>query len=262
MIASSASSKALHCNTKHNRARCCGHFFSLSNRQMSRKKAPASAAAPKDLSPELQECFTVLKFFQSKEDAEPFLEPVDWKKYSLPDYPEIIKHPMDLGTVEKKLIGNKYKNTEAFAADVRLVWKNAMTYNRADSGIYQTADNLAKLFEKKIVKAKKGGAPAAGAAATPSSTTKRKREATPKGESREATRQDRVKFSQLVNQLSSDQLGHVVSIIQQQCPDALNEEDDEELEIEINSIDSSTLLSLTAYATECIANGNSKKKKR
>lgn len=30
----------------------------------------------------------------------PFLEPVDYKAWNLPDYPLVVKHPMDLGTIQ------------------------------------------------------------------------------------------------------------------------------------------------------------------
>ncbi len=36
-------------------------------------------------------------------NAYPFLEPVDWKELELLDYPQIIKNPMDLGTVKEQL---------------------------------------------------------------------------------------------------------------------------------------------------------------
>jgi len=63
---------------------------------------------------------------------------------------------MDLGTIQNKLETGKYQNNaEKFAADVRLVWKNAMTYNRSDSEIYMTADQLRILFEKRFTKLKK-----------------------------------------------------------------------------------------------------------
>jgi hypothetical protein len=42
------------------------------------------------------------------EESQPFLEPVDWKALGIPDYPTIIKNPMDLGTISKKLKENKY----------------------------------------------------------------------------------------------------------------------------------------------------------
>jgi hypothetical protein len=38
---------------------------------------------------------------------------------------------------------------------MRLVWKNSMTYNRPDSDIYDTADILGKVFEKKFAKVAK-----------------------------------------------------------------------------------------------------------
>ena len=65
----------------------------------------------------------------------------------------------------------KYLTPEKFATDVRLVWKNAMTYNRPDSEIYITADKLSKLFERKFAKIKKtGGAGAPGAPAGANAT--------------------------------------------------------------------------------------------
>lgn len=60
-------------------------------------------AAIGKLSEPLQECYQLLKFFQNRPDAEAFLEPVDWDAFGLSDYPEIITHPMDLGTVQVKL---------------------------------------------------------------------------------------------------------------------------------------------------------------
>ncbi len=52
------------------------------------------------LTDDMQECHKCLKFVMGKPDAGPFLDPVDWKALNLPDYPEIVKHPMDLGSVE------------------------------------------------------------------------------------------------------------------------------------------------------------------
>jgi len=196
----------------------------------------------------MQQCLKILREVQEKPDAQPFLEPVDWKTYGLTDYPEIIKKPMDLGTIQSKLETGKYQNNpEKFAADVRLVWKNAMTYNRSDSEIYMTADQLRILFEKRFTKLKK-------------TTTKRK-SSDAKGDQREVSRSEKVKFSQLVNQLDSDQLGEMVSIIQKECPEALNEaEEDDVLEIEINSLDAVTLQSLNVFANQCIETSKKKKK--
>jgi len=85
-----------------------------------------------------------------------FNVPVDWKKFKLLQYPEIIKEPMDLGTVRNKLeadvkqvFENKhYQLAEEFAHDVRLVWKNAWTFNHQVTPVYKAARVLAESFEK------------------------------------------------------------------------------------------------------------------
>ena len=35
----------------------------------------------------------------ARKDSEVFREPVDWETLGISDYPEIVKHPMDLSTV-------------------------------------------------------------------------------------------------------------------------------------------------------------------
>ena len=56
-----------------------------------------------------------------------FNTPVDPVLLKLPDYHNIIKKPMDLGTVKSKLQALKYLDMHAFAEDVRLVFANART---------------------------------------------------------------------------------------------------------------------------------------
>jgi hypothetical protein len=54
---------------------------------------------------------------------------------------------------QTKLEGGDYHNDpDMFAADVRLVWSNAKSYNQPGSGIYLAADRLSKLFEKRFAK--------------------------------------------------------------------------------------------------------------
>lgn len=42
----------------------------------------------------------------------PFLAPVDVVGLGIPDYLEVIKKPMDLGTIQKKLSDQEYKRIE------------------------------------------------------------------------------------------------------------------------------------------------------
>ena len=60
---------------------------------------------------------------------EPFHAPVDWKELGLYDYPQIVKKPMDFGTVREKLESEKYATNDDFIADMRLVLRNCMLYN-------------------------------------------------------------------------------------------------------------------------------------
>lgn len=78
-----------------------------------------------------------------------FNKPVDAKALGLHDYFDIIKHPMDLGTIKSRLSKNWYKTPREFAEDVRLTFHNAMTYNPKGQDVYLMADQLLQLFEEK-----------------------------------------------------------------------------------------------------------------
>ncbi|XP_047309643.1 transcription factor GTE10-like [Impatiens glandulifera] len=84
-----------------------------------------------------------------------FAEPVDPVKWNIPDYFDVVKHPMDLGTVKKKLLRGDYQNMLEFAEDMRLTFSNAMTYNPKGNYAHDMAEALSKFFEsrwKPIVK--------------------------------------------------------------------------------------------------------------
>jgi histone acetyltransferase len=63
--------------------------------------------------------------------AEPFLFPV--QEEHAPNYSEIIKHPMDLGTMEKKLKDGVYQSKSEFIRDFDLMIENCRTYNDAST---------------------------------------------------------------------------------------------------------------------------------
>jgi len=84
----------------------------------------------------------------------PFRSPVDPTQWGAVDYFEVIKHPMDLGTVQTKMTIGDYMSIEDFATDVRLVFTNSMTYNPPENQIHQMAKSLLQMFEKKFTKLK------------------------------------------------------------------------------------------------------------
>jgi hypothetical protein len=59
--------------------------------------------------------------------AKAFLEPVAVRE--APDYYEIIKKPMDLGTLHKLLLTRKIHTPAAFERNLRLIFENAREYN-------------------------------------------------------------------------------------------------------------------------------------
>ena len=91
----------------------------------------------------------IVNSFLSRPDVRAFAEPVNWRELELYDYPEIIKHMMDLGTIKRKLERNQYENGAQVAKDIRLVWSNCMTYNAEESELWLVAKDLSNRFEKK-----------------------------------------------------------------------------------------------------------------
>ncbi|KAK5164700.1 hypothetical protein LTR04_001732 [Oleoguttula sp. CCFEE 6159] len=61
------------------------------------------------------------------EHAAPFLQRVN--KRDAPDYHVVIKHPMDIGTMMKKLKALTYRSKKEFVDDLNLIWSNCLKYN-------------------------------------------------------------------------------------------------------------------------------------
>lgn len=57
----------------------------------------------------------------------PFLQKVN--KREAPDYYQVIKHPMDIGSMFKKLKNLAYKSKKDFVDDLNLIWANCLKYN-------------------------------------------------------------------------------------------------------------------------------------
>ncbi|KAK6919154.1 NET domain [Dillenia turbinata] len=94
-------------------------------------------------------CSNLLEKLMKHKHGWVFNIPVDVKGMGLHDYFTIIKYPMDLGTVKSRLNKNWYKSPREFAEDVRLTFRNAMTYNPKGQDVYVMAELLSKIFEDK-----------------------------------------------------------------------------------------------------------------
>lgn len=109
-----------------------------------------SAKHKEKLSESLKCCNEILKELFSKKHsgyAWPFYKPVDAELLALHDYHDIIKKPMDLGTVKRKMDGREYKSAAEFAADVRLIFTNCYKYNPSDHDVVAMGRKLQDVFE-------------------------------------------------------------------------------------------------------------------
>lgn len=92
---------------------------------------------------------TLLKTMHDHADAWPFKEPVDAR--DVPDYYEIIKDPMDLKTMSKRVESEVYYVTfEMFVEDVKRMFSNARTYNSPETIYYKCATRLEAHFQSKV----------------------------------------------------------------------------------------------------------------
>ncbi|KAJ4414800.1 Transcriptional activator spt7 [Gnomoniopsis sp. IMI 355080] len=92
------------------------------------------------------------------EYSTPFLTKVN--KRDAPDYYSVIKQPMDLGTMTKKLKQLQYKSKAEFVTDLNLIWDNCLRYNaslnnhlpRLANGMRKEADKLIPLIPDLVIR--------------------------------------------------------------------------------------------------------------
>ncbi|XP_008798221.1 bromodomain-containing protein DDB_G0270170-like [Phoenix dactylifera] len=107
---------------------------------------PSQDSGPTTPLPDKKLLVFILDRLQKKDSYGVFSEPVDPNE--LPDYHDIIEHPMDFGTIRKKLSSGAYANLEQFEKDVFLISSNAMRYNARDTIYYRQARSIQELATK------------------------------------------------------------------------------------------------------------------
>ncbi|NXA52801.1 BRDT protein, partial [Nothocercus julius] len=80
----------------------------------------------------------------------PFHLPVDAAALNLPDYYSIIKKPMDLSTIKKRLEHNYYTKAAECIEDFKTMFLNCYIYNKPGDDIVFMAQELEKVFLQKI----------------------------------------------------------------------------------------------------------------
>ncbi|KAK4192194.1 hypothetical protein QBC35DRAFT_374138 [Podospora australis] len=83
------------------------------------------------------------------EFSTPFLNRVN--KRDAPDYYNIIKHPMDLGSMTKKLKALTYKSKTEFVSDLNLIWDNCLRYNQDMAHPFRRLANAMRKEAEKLI---------------------------------------------------------------------------------------------------------------
>ncbi|CAK4079102.1 unnamed protein product [Aphanomyces euteiches] len=182
-------------------------------------------------------CVEVLDEFFKMEASEAFRERVNWEEWGLYDYLQVVKTPMDMTTVRTKLSKGEYKKPEEFAKDMRLIWDNCKLYNQDGSDLWAVAHDLSKMFDERMKELKLDDGPST------------------KSSSSEPSLEERIVFSQDIYKISSKDLGTVIEMLEERCPKALDRQNADELELNVDAIDTKTFKEVDAFIKDCVPGG-------
>ena len=105
---------------------------------------------------------STIRTLKKMKDAVPFRFPVDPEALKIPHYLQIVKHPMDFSTIERKLLASnpvkpdpnpsnpRYLSADEFVADVRLIFSNCVTFNGPEHVVTQQGKRVEAVFDKQI----------------------------------------------------------------------------------------------------------------
>lgn len=210
----------------------------------------------------MKQCENLLNKLMTHQHGWVFNAPVDVVELNIPDYFNVIKHPMDLGTIKGKLLSGEYSSPLGFAADVRLTFSNAKTYNPAGNDVHIMADILSKFFEtrwkpieKKVPVVIDAPAPSTSSiyveprTYTPMPPVKKKKTipSENKAEHEPVKRAipvvDKQKLSLELEDLLAELPDNIIDFLKKQSDNA-TQTDEDEIEIDIDTLSDDTLLAL------------------
>ncbi|KAH9256444.1 hypothetical protein BASA81_005358 [Batrachochytrium salamandrivorans] len=113
-------------------------------------KRKRAEVVPADVSylPEVQ---SVLQELRKRDKSEWFAGPVNTSLPGLERYAEVVSHPMDFGTIQKKLDGKQYGDEAGLAMrDLKLVFANAKQFNPKGTVVHRLAQELGLYLETRL----------------------------------------------------------------------------------------------------------------
>ena len=158
-----------------------------------------------------------------------FLTPVDFVSLNILDYPTIVKHPMDLGTVKEKLNSDKYKSVDEVINDINLVWENCHLYNKPSSNIYKLATHCEKVFKKNLDKYFKGKALLS--------------KSQPNEEEKETNAisiSDKINIAKRIRTISNENLSNLIKYIMKENPILIEDVDSDNIQLKLDMLSKKT----------------------
>lgn len=113
-------------------------------------KLPANGASKSTPCGIAEQCLPLAKNLINHEHGWVFKDPVDPVELGIPEYFEVVEHPMDLTLVVNKLEGGHYKDIASFASDTKLVFENAILFNGESSDVGAMAKELLDSFARDL----------------------------------------------------------------------------------------------------------------
>ena len=197
---------------------------------------------------EIKKLEKIFDTMEKDNQAYDFLAPVDYIALNILDYPKIITHPMDLGTVKKNLLNGEYKIFQDFMSDINLIWKNCRTYNLPGSEIVKMANHCDKKIKQLIDKQFKNSQNKGGSAKN-------------KNENSTLTLAEKTKLIESIREQPNEGLTQIVKIILKECPKGIEDIDSEKLQIKVDLLDKKTYDIINQYLEKNNSSSNNDKPK-
>ena len=197
---------------------------------------------------EIKKLEKIFDTMEKDSQAYDFLVPVDYIALNILDYPKIITHPMDLGTVKKNLLNGEYKIFQDFMSDINLIWRNCRTYNLPGSDIVKMANHCDKKIKQLIDKQFKNYQSKGG-------STKNK------NENSTLTLAEKTKLIESIREQPNEGLTQIVKIILKECPKGIEDIDSEKLQIKVDLLDKKTYDIINQYLEKNNSSSNIDKSK-
>ncbi|THX14947.1 hypothetical protein D6D13_02518 [Aureobasidium pullulans] len=111
---------------------------------------PSSESMRRETEAGLKFCEHILEEFRRfryNDVVEPFRVPVDPVALNLPNYFDVITHPMGISTITRKLEAGAYESADRFWHDFDLMLQNCFLFNPAENEVHRRGKSLQEEFD-------------------------------------------------------------------------------------------------------------------